>query len=96
MYPMLLSVGPILGSGKLIGFTGRHGSADYAFYSNNTLSYDALGSGSPRFKAPLTLADFAPAPPVAVLTGPNTLSSGEAVTVVCIRVRRRRAGCAST
>jgi carboxyl-terminal processing protease len=76
MYPMLLSVGPILGAGKLIGFTGRRGFEHYVSYRNSTLS-----GGGFRVTASVKVPPFSPAPPVAVLIGPNTASSGEAVTV---------------
>jgi hypothetical protein len=72
--PMLLGVGPILGTGRLIGFT------NYPYvtsYSPGRLS------ATPRthYTAPTRTADLQPQPPVAVLTNLNTRSSGEAVTV---------------
>jgi C-terminal processing protease CtpA/Prc len=76
LYPMLLSVGPILGASRLIGFTGRNGFRYYVSYANSTL----LG-GSIVDRAPIKVADFTPAPPVAVLTGGGTVSAGEIVTV---------------
>ena len=76
MYPMLLSVGPILGNGRLIGFTGKMQSRVFVFYRSGTLS-----GGGFTDHAPVRVANFAPAPPVAVLTGPVTISSGEAVTI---------------
>ena len=76
MWPMLLAVGPILGSGRVIGFTGGSGSIGYVTYRDGLLS----GGGYTSRAAP-TVPDFAPAPPVAVLTSENTLSSGEAVAI---------------
>ena len=75
MSPMLLSVGPILGGGRLIGFTGKRVSLYYASYRNGVIS------GGPTDRAPITVPDFRPAPPVAVLTGAQTASAGEVVTV---------------
>lgn len=76
MYPMLLSVGPILGDGKLIGFSGKHGFEYYVSYRSGTLS-----GGGVRVTAPVKAPPFSPPPSVAVLTGPSTASAGEAVTV---------------
>ena len=76
MYPMLLSGGPILGEGRLIGFTGKSGFSGYVSYRDSTLS----GDGE-RARAPLKVAVFSPAPSVAVLIGPATVSSGEAVAI---------------
>ncbi len=76
MYPMLLSVGPILGAGRLIGFADAKGLRYYVSYKDGTLS----GGGYVN-RAPLRVADFSPAPAVAVLTGQMTGSSGEVVTV---------------
>ena len=76
MYPMLLSVGPILGEGRLIGFVARKGSTHYVSYRDSTLSDD----GEPA-RAPLKVGVFSPAPSVAVLIGPATVSSGEAVAI---------------
>ena len=76
MYPMLLSVGPILGEGNLIGFTGRKGFRYYVAYHHS-----ALSGGGYTDRAPLAVEDITPAPPVAVLTSQTTASSGEVVTV---------------
>ncbi|MGD0715481.1 MAG: S41 family peptidase [Gaiellaceae bacterium] len=76
MYPMLLGVGPLLGDGPLIGFTGRKGFRYYVSYRDG-----ALSGGGYTDRAPVVVPAFSPAPPVAVLTGPTTASSGEAVTV---------------
>jgi hypothetical protein len=75
-YPMLLSVGPILGDGRLIGFTGKKGFSDWTSYRNHTLSEDGITE-----RAPVKVANVTPAPDVAVLIGPMTASAGEVVTV---------------
>lgn len=75
MYPMLFSVGPILGSGRLIGFS-RKDEPVWVTYRNNSLS----GAGD-NGHSPVEIADFTPTPAVAVLTGPETLSAGEAVAI---------------
>jgi carboxyl-terminal processing protease len=76
MYPMLLGVGPILGSGRLIGFTDKKRVRDWVSYRSSTLFFS--GGTDP---APARIPDFSPAPAVAVLTGPHTASSGEAVAI---------------
>jgi carboxyl-terminal processing protease len=76
MYPMLLSVGPILGNGRLIGFTGGKVSDSFVSYSDGTLS-----GGGHIARAPVKVPNIAPAPAVAVLTNSMTFSSGEAVTI---------------
>ena len=75
-YPMLLSLGPILGDGRLIGFTNKKGVDSWTFYRNNTLSDDGTID-----TAPVKVANFVPAPTVAVLIGPMTASAGEVVTL---------------
>ena len=76
MWPMLLGVGPLLGNGRLIGFTTRSGFAGYVSYHDGILT-----AGRDRVTAPLTVPMLDPAPPVAVLTGSSTVSAGEAVAV---------------
>jgi carboxyl-terminal processing protease len=76
MYPMLFSLGPLLGNGPLIGFTGTSG-----FFYNVSYRDGVLSGGGHTFTAPMLVPTFGPAPPVAVLTGPATLSSGEAVAI---------------
>ena len=78
MSPMLLSVGPILGGGRLIGFTGKRVSLYYVSYRNGVISG---GGERSTDRAPITVPDFRPTPPVAVLTGVQTASAGEVVTV---------------
>ena len=76
MDPMLLSVGPILGQGRVIGFTGKKGFLYYVSYRDSALS----GGGSID-QAPLKIPVFSPSPPVAVLTSTMTASAGEVVAV---------------
>lgn len=76
MYPMLLGIGPILGEGNVIGFRSRTGFDGYVSYNDGVLSV-----GKEKFAAPRVVPDLTPAPPVALLTGGSTLSSGEAVLV---------------
>jgi C-terminal processing protease CtpA/Prc len=76
MYPMLLSVGPIVGEGRLIGFSGRRGLQQFVSYRRGVLSGDGFTD-----RAPLVVPDLRPPPPVAVLIGEETASSGEAVAV---------------
>lgn len=83
MAPMLLGLGPILGSGRLIGFARGNHVLSYDSYRNNTLITKFVS-----YTAPVKVADLAPAPPVAVLTGPNTISAGEA-TAIAFRGRPR-------
>ena len=78
---MLLGVGPILGSGNLIGFVDKNGKTVASVsYRNNTLSARARGAVH-SVPAPERIPDFRPAPAVAVLTGPSTGSAGEAVAI---------------
>ena len=78
--PMLLSVGPILGSGRVLGFSDKKGDRSYHTYRDSTIfSHGALAY--PPVVAPVKVADFKPAPAVAVLTDPNTASAGEAVLI---------------
>ena len=76
MIPMLLGVGPILEAGRVLGFANKKGNRNYLTYRDSTILVDGR-----RFAAPVKLADFKPASAVAVLTGPNTASSGEAVLI---------------
>jgi carboxyl-terminal processing protease len=76
MYPMLLSIGPILGSGRLIGFFGTNKVPVWVSYRHSSLS----GAGY-TVRAPISIPDFIPAPAVALLTGSNTASAGEAVMI---------------
>jgi carboxyl-terminal processing protease len=76
MFPMLLAVGPILGSGRVVGFTAKGKRPVWGSKGQNRLS----GAGRTA-RAPIEIADFEPAPAVAVLSSPTTVSSGEDVAV---------------
>jgi carboxyl-terminal processing protease len=70
MYPMLLALGPILGSGRLIGFQTKDRQRRYVSYRAG-----AISGGGASFEAPTRVADFLPKPAVAVLTDFTTRSS---------------------
>jgi carboxyl-terminal processing protease len=76
MYPMLLAVGPILGNGRAIGFVAKDGKPVFVSYRNGTLGGVGVVS-----RSPVSVAGIKPVPPVAVLTGLTTVSSGEAVAI---------------
>jgi carboxyl-terminal processing protease len=93
IYPMFLAVGPILGNGRLIGFTAKRGRRVSISYRDGTL-LNSTGANTVQalkvmpitpaggtVQAPVKVMPIRPAPPVAVLTGPKTISAGEAVTV---------------
>jgi carboxyl-terminal processing protease len=58
MFPMLLSVGPIVGEGRLIGFRGRRGMQYFVSYRRGVLS-----GGGFTDRAPLAVPDLEPVPP---------------------------------
>ena len=73
---MLLSVGPILGSSRVLGFRDDRGITSYVSYRNGVLA----GAGETS-RSPLFISNFMPAPPVAILIGSSTISAGEAVAI---------------
>jgi carboxyl-terminal processing protease len=75
-WAMVLSVGPIIGNGRVFGFTGRKGFVGWASYRVGVIS--GLGNS---LRAPVRVPTIRPAPPVAVLTGADTASGGELVAV---------------
>lgn len=75
-WAMVLSVGPIIGEGRVVGLTGRKGLLGWVSYRDHAVS--GLGYS---FRAPVEVAPITPAPPVAVLTSQETTSGGEFVTV---------------
>ena len=78
MWPMLAGLGPILGIGKVGAFIDRDGAESPWFYSDGRTQQDV------RTRARVIGAPYQTgghAPPVAVLLGPATASSGEAVAV---------------
>ena len=77
MWPMLAGVGPILGEGVAGSFVDPDGVKQAWGYSNG----QAQLAGSTIIGAESSYHLKHPLPPVAVLTGPVTASSGEAITV---------------
>lgn len=81
-YPMLLAVGPLLGSGDVMTAVRKnHVTARLTYDGGVITNSSGSGSVSVSFRAPATVADVAPAPPVALLTDWNTASSAEAVAI---------------
>jgi C-terminal processing protease CtpA/Prc len=77
MWPMLVGVGPILGAGTAGSFVFPNGTKQSFSYANGQAQLDGVTlEGVPH---PYQLKQ--PSPPVAVLTGGNTASSGEAIVV---------------
>lgn len=75
-WAMVLSVGPIIGDGRVFGFLGRKGLFDWASYKEGVIRGTGLS-----LRAPVRVPAIAPAPPVAVLTSPETASGGELAAV---------------
>lgn len=84
MWPMLAGLGPILGTGTVGYFVEPDGDETPWAYDGRSARMDdeAIVTMSPPYSP--RVAD----PPVAVLTGPRTASSGEAI-VVAFRARPR-------
>lgn len=77
VYPMLLALGGFLDGGRVLGFRGRSGSTTWIDYRD-----DALYLGDERVMAASGTEPTTPASDrVALLVGPETASSGEAVVV---------------
>lgn len=87
MWPMLAGVGPILGEGVVGYFVGPDGARAPWSYDGGVAYRDS--EEAVAVVAPYVLNR--PEPPVAVLTGPATTSSGEAIVVAF----RRRVGARS-
>jgi C-terminal processing protease CtpA/Prc len=68
--------GPILGEGRVAGFTGKRGYTYSITYQASTFSENGYTAHAPISVAPIT-----PAPPVAVVYGSATASAGELVAV---------------
>ena len=78
MWPMLAGLGPILGEGRIGAFVYPDGKqVDWTYTGGEAWESDLLQAAV--LGTPYELA--APSPPVAVLTGQRTSSSGEAVVV---------------
>ena len=76
MHGMLSGLGPILGEGELLSFTRGDSVFGTAHYQNG-----AVVQGTIRVEPLQPHPTLTPMPPVAVLTGPQTASAGEAVAV---------------
>jgi C-terminal processing protease CtpA/Prc len=80
--PMVTAVGALLGNGRFAGWQSVSGSQTWLSYEHGTISDDdttvssylLAGAGDP----------IEPAPPVAVLTGPQTASSGEVAALAFV------------
>lgn len=91
MWPMVAGVGPILGEGAWDMFESPHGRMQAGYRAGEAfLKWEDNGGaqhdGLSGVDAPYNL--FRPDPPVAILTGPITASSGEFVAL-CFRGLRR-------
>lgn len=81
MWPMLAGVGPVLGEGLAGMFVDPDGTTTRWFYREGVAGVVSAG-GATSVVARVSAAPYRlkrPAPPVAVLTGSGTASSGEAV-----------------
>jgi carboxyl-terminal processing protease len=77
LWPMLAGVGPLLGEGDLGYFTARDGGRETWSFRDGSVFLDSVEKT--RVSSPYRLRRVAP--PVAVLQGPMTASSGEALLV---------------
>lgn len=78
MWPMLAGIGPALGTGRLGSFKDPDGRGASWSYENGEAKSDGRTLAK-TLTTPVTL--HVEAPPVAVLIGPTTASSGEAVAI---------------
>lgn len=78
MWPMLAGIGPVLGSGQLGSFKDPDGRGASWSYEHGEAKSDGR-TFAKTLNAPVILP--VEAPPVAVLVGPTTASSGEAVAI---------------
>jgi C-terminal processing protease CtpA/Prc len=78
MWPMLAGLGPILGEGKAGTFVDADGQKVDWFYQDGRALLESEIQAEVEGSAYRLTAD---SPPVAVLTGPSTASSGEAIAV---------------
>lgn len=78
MWPMLAGIGPLLGAGHLGSFKDPDGRGASWSYENGEAKSDGRTLAR-SLKAAVTL--HVETPPVAVLVGPTTASSGEAIAI---------------
>ena len=81
--PMLLAVGPVLGSGPVIAFTGKRG-IEYEINTGTDGCRRRRATSCRPIRSPTSL----PLPPSQRSTGPHTFSAGEAV-MLAFRGRRQ-------
>lgn len=79
LWPMLAGIGPLLGEGLAGAFAGPDGSQEYWYYEHGQVRQGE--EVLLQVDADLVYTLRSPLPPVAVLTGQETLSSGEALLV---------------
>lgn len=90
--PMITAVGPILGDGTLVGWRTADGTQLWVTYRDGRIYQDGQ-LGSDYLGEQTAHALQRPNPPVAVLTGPLTGSSGEVATLAFVgRPETRRFG----
>jgi C-terminal processing protease CtpA/Prc len=84
MWPMIAGIGPVLGEGDLGSFVDADSAQTIWYYSDGAAGV-RLTNGQEAVNASVSGAAYTLAasesPPVAVLYGPNTASSGEAVAI---------------
>jgi len=82
MWPMIAAIGPLLGEGEIGSFITADSVRTTWFYS--AVGEAGLVNSGQRIVLSRVLTPYAlrhATPPVAIITGPNTASSGEAVAV---------------
>lgn len=79
MWPMLAGIGPLLGEGQVGAFVTPDGEQTTWFYTGGRAGYGS--SVQTEVESALVYPPLDPLPPVAVLTGRMTASSGEAIVV---------------
>ena len=79
MWPMLAGIGPLLGEGQAGAFVAPGGQQAPWFYAGGRAGYG--DSVQTELDSALVYPPLDPLPPVAVLTGRTTFSSGEAIVI---------------
>lgn len=79
VYPMLAAVSPLLTQGRLVSFVHRDGAKSWITLERSSVVYQATASTSHRMATANVPGSSFTDHPVAVLQGPYTGSSGEAV-----------------
>lgn len=81
--PMVTGVGAILGNGRFVGWRSAHGRQWWVSYEGGRITQDGR-EVSDYFGPDGPTALRHPNPPVAVLVGPSTASSGEVTTLAFV------------